>query len=101
MKNAVSAVVVFLWLYLGAVADSFAQGDRRPGFISIDSAGRVTAINGLGHDYAASTPPGILLQIKEAGKLIAPTTAHLIKNNILLVFPDGKSATIKYENKPA
>jgi alpha-L-rhamnosidase len=96
MKN---AVVVVLWLFLGA--DSFAQGDWRPGFITVDPAGRVTAINSQGHDYAAGVPAGILLQIKQGGKLIAPTTARLTQHTIVLAYPGGKSATIKYENKRA
>src|ERR1700722_13089908 len=117
MKNAVAVVVVLWLLFLGAVANSLAQGGRRPGFIhppahgqrlhtavfslTIDPSGRITSIDNQGHDYAAGTPPGILLQIKQAGKLIAPTTASLKQHTILLTYPEGKSATISYENKPA
>jgi alpha-L-rhamnosidase len=69
--------------------------------MTVEETGRIIALKGQYHDWGAGIPPGILLQIKVGGKLIAPITSRMSKNTILLGFPGGESATINYANKGA
>lgn len=97
MNKAIIVCIVFL----SAACASFAQQYKASSFsVSISETGQVVSLKNNTAEYAAARP-GSLLQLVVKGDTLSPAKAVFNKDNIVLSYNGGLTASVKVQAKPS